>query len=72
MTQSYKWNFILILILKFLYSSIELGVVDDSANLSRLAKLLQFRSSLDKRFVSFADYIESMKDKQKAIYYIAG
>ncbi len=53
-------------------SSIKLGVIDDSANRSRLAKLLQFRSSLDKGYVSFADYIERMKEKQDSIYYIAG
>jgi heat shock protein 90kDa beta len=34
--------------------------------------LLQFRSSKDKSFVSFAEYIERMKEKQDAIYYIAG
>jgi len=53
-------------------TNIKLGVIDDSANRSRLAKLLQFRSSLDKGYVSFADYIERMKEKQDSIYYIAG
>jgi len=53
-------------------TNIKLGVIDDSANRSRLAKLLQFRSSKDKSFVSFAEYIERMKEKQDAIYYIAG
>ena len=53
-------------------SSIKLGVIDDSANRSRLAKLLQFRSSKDKELVSFSEYIERMKEKQETIYYIAG
>lgn len=52
--------------------SIKLGVIDDSANRSRLAKLLQFRSSAQKGFVSFAEYVERMKEKQESIYFIAG
>lgn len=53
-------------------TNIKLGVIDDSANRSRLAKLLKFRSSAKKGFVSFAEYVERMKEKQDAIYYIAG
>nr|CAG4649951.1 EOG090X01EZ [Sida crystallina] len=53
-------------------TNIKLGVIDDSANRSRLAKLLHFRSSLNKGHVSFSEYIERMKEKQEAIYYIAG
>lgn len=52
--------------------SIKLGVIDDSANRSRLAKLLQFRSSANKGFVTFSDYVERMKEKQESIYFIAG
>nr|CAG4635951.1 EOG090X01EZ [Eubosmina coregoni] len=53
-------------------TNIKLGVIDDSANRSRLAKLLQFRSSAQKGFVSFAEYVERMKEKQESIYFIAG
>lgn len=53
-------------------TSIKLGVIDDSANRSRLAKLLQFQSSANKGFVSLADYVERMKEKQDTIYFIAG
>lgn len=49
-----------------------MGVIDDSANRSRLAKLLKFRSTAKKGFVSFSEYVERMKEKQDAIYYIAG
>ena len=52
--------------------SIKLGVIDDSANRSRLAKLLQFQSSADKGYVSMAEYVERMKEKQDTIYFIAG
>merc|ERR1712136_204589 len=45
-------------------TNIKLGVIDDSANRSRLAKLLQFQSSANKGFVSLADYVERMKEKQ--------
>merc|ERR1712136_414346 len=53
-------------------ANIKLGVIDDSANRSRLAKLLQFQSSANKGFVSLADYVERMKEKQDTIYFIAG
>lgn len=53
-------------------TNIKLGVIDDSANRSRLAKLLQFRSSAQKGFVTFTEYVERMKEKQEAIYFIAG
>merc|ERR1712071_649438 len=53
-------------------TNIKLGVIDDSANRSRLAKLLQFQSSADKGYVSMAEYVERMKEKQDTIYFIAG
>jgi len=53
-------------------TNIKLGVIDDSANRSRLAKLLQFQSSADKGFIPLADYVERMKEKQDTIYFIAG
>nr|CAG4640643.1 EOG090X01EZ [Eulimnadia texana] len=53
-------------------TNIKLGVIEDSANRSRLAKLLQFRSSAQKGSTSLAEYVERMKDKQQSIFYIAG
>jgi heat shock protein beta len=53
-------------------TNIKLGVIEDSANRTRLAKLLRFTTSLsgDKQ-ISLADYIERMKPKQEHIYFIA-
>ena len=56
----------------FLYS-IKLGVMEDHSNRTRLAKLLRFYSSnSEKEMTSLADYVERMKEKQEAIYFMAG
>lgn len=53
--------------------SIKMGVVEDTSNKSKLAKLLRFRSSTSgDGLVSFDKYIANMADWQKDIYYIAG
>merc|ERR1712018_667571 len=52
-------------------TNIKLGIIDDAANRSRLAKLLRFKSSSGE-MTSLQAYVERMKDKQDQIYYIAG
>jgi len=52
-------------------TNIKLGVIEDAANRSRLAKLLRFTSSTG-ALTSLAEYVERMKDKQEQIFYMAG
>merc|ERR1711971_1193326 len=52
-------------------TNIKLGVIEDTANRTRLAKLLRFTSSNGK-LTSLAEYVERMKDKQESIFYVAG
>jgi len=52
-------------------TNIKLGVIEDTANRTRLAKLLRFTSSNGK-LTSLSEYVERMKDKQETIFYIAG
>jgi len=52
-------------------TNIKLGVIEDTANRTRLAKLLRFTSSSGK-LASLAEYVERMKDKQEHIFYMAG
>ncbi|ODM97076.1 Endoplasmin [Orchesella cincta] len=54
-------------------TNIKLGVIEDTANKSRLAKLLRFQTSGSPQgTASLTDYVSRMKDKQEAIYYMAG
>ncbi len=54
-------------------TNIKLGIVEDTANKSRLAKLLRFSTSNSGTGTSsLNDYVARMKDKQDAIYYVAG
>ncbi|KAK3876269.1 hypothetical protein Pcinc_018929 [Petrolisthes cinctipes] len=54
-------------------TNIKLGAIEDSANRTRLAKLLRFLSSASKdKVTSLTEYVERMKDKQEHIYYMAG
>lgn len=53
--------------------NIKLGLIEDASNRTKLSKLLRFQSSLSgEGYVSLEDYVDNMKDKQKAIFYIAG
>lgn len=53
-------------------TNLKLGVIEDSGNRVRLAKLLRFSSSSGDKPTSLEKYVERMKDKQDLIYYIAG
>merc|ERR1712212_1470985 len=52
-------------------TNIKLGVIEDTANRTRLAKLLRFSTSGGK-LSSLSEYVERMKDKQEHIFYMAG
>jgi len=53
--------------------SIKLGVIEDSSNRTRLAKLLRFRSSASEdSTTSLSDYVSRMKTGQAEIYFMAG
>merc|ERR1712198_536044 len=52
-------------------TNIKLGVIEDTANRTRLAKLLRFNTSGGK-LSSLSEYVERMKDKQEHIFYMAG
>jgi heat shock protein beta len=53
--------------------NVKLGVIEDSSNRARLAKLLRFYSTKNPNdLVSLEDYVKNMKPKQEYIYYLAG
>lgn len=53
-------------------TNIKLGVIEDTSNRTRLAKLLRFQTSTSKdKQISLSEYIERMKPKQEHIYFIA-
>merc|ERR1719502_2271615 len=52
---------------------IKMGLIEDAANRTRLAKLLRYSTSKsgDKQ-ISLEEYVSNMKEDQKNIYYISG
>ncbi len=53
--------------------NIKLGIIEDTPNRPKLAKLLRFYSTKNpKELISFDQYIKNMKPKQELIYFIAG
>ena len=53
--------------------TIKLGIIEDTQNRVRLAKLLRFQTSKSgTKEVGLDTYIENMKEGQKSIYYLAG
>uniref|UniRef100_A0A0D6QZ35 Histidine kinase/HSP90-like ATPase domain-containing protein n=1 Tax=Araucaria cunninghamii TaxID=56994 RepID=A0A0D6QZ35_ARACU len=52
--------------------NLKLGVIEDNANHKKLAPLLRFFSShSEDELISLDQYVDSMKEGQKAIYYMA-
>lgn len=54
-------------------TNIKLGVIEDTANRNRLAKLLRFQTSANEpgKMTSLSEYLKRMKEKQEFVYYIA-
>ena len=53
--------------------TIKLGIIEDTQNRVRLAKLLRFQTSKSgTKEIGLDTYIENMKEGQKSIYYLAG
>ena len=53
--------------------AIKLGIIEDTTNRNRLAKLLRVQTSKsDGKLISLDEYVARMKEGQKEIYFISG
>lgn len=53
--------------------SLKIGVIEDSANRNKLARLLRYKSSTSEgKWTSLENYVKRMKDWQKQIYFLSG
>jgi len=53
--------------------SVKMGIMEDEPNRKRIAKLIRIQTSKSgDDWITFADYVDGMKDWQKDIYFIAG
>jgi len=46
------------------------GLTMDGENRDAILKLLRFKSTFSKSFVSLDDYVKNMNEKQKKIYFV--
>ncbi|KAK8764368.1 heat shock protein 90 Gp93 [Amblyomma americanum] len=53
-------------------TNLKLGIIEDTTNRTRLAKLVRFHSSNSDSLTSLSEYVSRMKDGQQIIYYMAG
>eukprot|EP00466_Bigelowiella_natans_P005275 jgi/Bigna1/53204/estExt_Genewise1Plus.C_160148 len=53
--------------------SLKLGIIEDSTNKKKLAKLIRYETSKSEgKFIGLQEYVENMPESQEHIYYITG
>jgi len=58
---------------KVFATNLKIGLINDSQNRTRLSKLLRFYTAKNpEKQISLEEYVETMKSKQKDIYYLGG
>jgi HSP90 family molecular chaperone len=48
------------------------GVMSDSENQEQLLRLMRYNTSFGPDSISLEDYVKSMKEGQKKVYYVSG